>query len=160
MRISSIAAGLFLLALVATAAGAMPLGPAGAAAIARAVGSCGDPCTIEGSNGGRIVDFEDAGDAIRSTKGQRLVIDGFCASACMTMADLARPKACITPRAVFAFHKTNFNRPIPLSADLNRWVMRHGGYPAFRGTPGIMSNDVARRFWPSCRESASRWAGL
>lgn len=153
MRIHSIVAGLFLITAAATPAGAMPLGPAGAIAIARAAGPCGNPCTIVSNNGGRIIDFEDAGDAIRTGNGQKLVIDGFCASACMVMADLARPKACITPRAVFAYHKTNFNRPIPLSADLHGWIMRHGGFPEFRGIPGIMPNQVALRFWPRCRDS-------
>jgi hypothetical protein len=129
---------------------AAPLTPGGASAIARALGSCGDPCTISANNGGSIMDFEDAGDAIRAGARKELVIDGFCASACMVLADRARPRACITRRAVFAYHKTNFNRPIPLHADLRLWIVRVGGFPAFTGTPGIMPNEVAHRFWPQC----------
>src|SRR5689334_8298225 len=83
---------------------AMPVAR-GAAAIARAVGDCSNPCTVQSNNGGVIVDFEAAGDAIRAGARQKLVINGFCASACMVMADRARPRACITSSAVFAYHK-------------------------------------------------------
>jgi hypothetical protein len=151
MRIRSIFACLFLVTVTATAAGAAPLGGAGAAAIARAVGNCGNPCVINASTGGRVVDFEDAADAIRSAR-QRLVIDGFCASSCMTMADRARPRTCITTRAVFAYHQTNLNRPIPLRGDLRGWIMSHGGFPRFGTRPGIMSNQVAQRFFPLCKD--------
>ena len=108
MKLRSIIACLFVVAVTSTTAVAAPGG--GTGAIARAVGNCGNPCTIVRNTGGRIIDFEDAGDAIRSGK-QRLVIDGYCASACMVMADRARPRTCITSRAVFGYHKTNFGRP-------------------------------------------------
>jgi hypothetical protein len=151
VRIHSAIACLVLIA--ATPAAAAPVGPGAGAAIARAVGSCGNPCTVVASNGGRIIDFEDAGDAIRAGARQKLVIDGYCASACMVLADRARPRACITDRAVFAYHKTNLNRPIPLRSDLHRWIMDQGGYPEFTGTPGIMPNSVAQRFWPQCQSA-------
>jgi hypothetical protein len=142
---------LCLLVLAAPRAEAFPFGQ-GAGAIARAIGDCSNPCTVQSSNGGRIVDFEDAGNAIRAGARKRLVIDGYCASACMVMADRARPRACITSRATFLYHKTNYNRPIPLHADLHGWIMRHGGFPAFSGTPGVMPNEVAQQFWPRCSE--------
>ena len=123
---------------------------AGVRLVAQAVGPCGDPCVVSGNSGGKIIPFRGAGDAIRSGAGQPLVIDGFCASACMVMADRARPRACITPSAVFAYHKTNWNRSLPLSSDLHHWVMQHGGYPEFDGTPGLMTNQVAKRFWKQC----------
>jgi len=127
----------------------------GAGAIGRAVGDCGNPCTIQANNGGVVADFEAAGDAIRAGARQKLVISGFCASSCMVMADRARPRACITSSAVFAYHKTNYNRPIPLRGDLRGWIVRHGGFPSFSGTPGIMPNEVARQFWPMCSSQAS-----
>src|SRR5258705_11607402 len=148
MRIHSAIACLVLIAV--TPAAAAPVGPGAGAAIARAVGSCGNPCTVVASNGGRIIDFEDAGDAIRAGARQKLVIDGYCASACMVLADRARPRACITSRAGFAYHETNYNRPIPLRSDLRAWIMSNGGFPAFNGIPGIMPNEVAQRFWPQC----------
>jgi hypothetical protein len=158
MRIRSIIACLFFVTVTATAAGAAPIGGGSAAAIARAVGNCGNPCVIRASTGGRVIDFEDAADAIRSSR-QKLVIDGFCASSCMTMADRARPRTCITSRAVFAYHKTNLNRPIPLRADLRGWIMRHGGFPRFGATPGIMPNNVARQFFPLCKDNDREISG-
>lgn len=140
---------LFLIVLTAPNAKAFPVGR-GAGAIARAVGNCGNPCTVASSNGGVVADFEAAGDAIRAGARQKLVVSGFCASSCMVMADRARPRACITSSAVFAYHKTSYNRPIPLRGDLRGWIVRHGGFPGFHGTPGVMPNQVAQRFWPVC----------
>jgi hypothetical protein len=113
--------------------------------------NCGDPCTIQNNNGGVIADFENAGDAISGGARQMLVIDGFCASACMVMADRARPRACITLRAQFGYHETNYSRPIPLHADLNDWIMGHGGFPSYNRM-GIMPNDAAQQFWPLCSQ--------
>jgi hypothetical protein len=143
-------------AFVAASAQATPLNQ-GAAAIARAVGDCSNPCTIQSNNGGIIVDFERAGSAIRSGARQKLVIDGYCASACMVMADRARPRTCITPRAQFGYHKTTWNRPIPLSGDLRGWIMRHGGFPGNHGM-GIMPNEVAQHFFPLCSQSQASLA--
>jgi len=141
----------FLLIAV-TPAYAIPLTPGGAAAIARVIGPCEDACVVQSNSGGSIAYFEDAATVIRRAR-KKLVIDGYCASACMVMADRARPRTCITERAVFAYHKTNYNRPIPLRSDLHRWIMRQGGYPGFRGTPGIMPNHVAQRFFPRCKST-------
>ena len=137
-------------ALPADALPISPVRPEAFDAVARAVGRCGNPCVVSSSNGGRVMDFEDAADAIRHGARDKLVIDGFCASSCMTMAAFARPRTCITERAVFAYHKTNRNRPIPLSSDLRRWISARGGYPEFGAAPGIMSNQAARQFWPLC----------
>jgi hypothetical protein len=150
MKIPSvILACLFVIVLVTPDANAFPVGR-GAAAISRAVGNCGNPCTVASNNGGVVADFADAGSAIRAGARQKLVISGYCASSCMVMADRARPRACITSSAVFLYHKTSYNRPIPLSGDLRGWIARHGGFPGFHGTPGVMPNQVAQRFWPVC----------
>jgi hypothetical protein len=113
--------------------------------------NCGDPCTIQNNKGGVIADFADAGDAISGGARPMLVIDGFCASACMVMADRARPRACITSRAQFGYHQTNYNRPIPLHDDLNGWIMGHGGFPP-NSRMGFMPNDAAQQFWPLCSQ--------
>src|ERR1700752_4621507 len=94
--------------LLITLAPAHAIPAAGVRLVAQSVGPCGDPCVVSANNGGQIIPFKGAGDAIRSGAGQPLVIDGFCASACMVMADRARPRACITPSAVFAYHKTSW----------------------------------------------------
>jgi dienelactone hydrolase len=150
---TSIGIACLLLALAATPIVAAPIGPAGSQAVVRAVGDCGDPCVISNSNGGRIVDFRAAAAAIQNGARKSIVIDGYCASACMTLAALARSKVCITSRAVFAYHKTNFNRPIPLASDMNRWINRNGGFPEFNGTPGVLPSQVAQSFWRQCKST-------
>ena len=107
-------------------------------------------CIVDHNNGGIVGDFKSAAAAIRNDRHGVLVIDGFCGSSCMTMADLARPHACITPNAIFAYHQTNYGRPIPLSADLHAWAMAHGGFPRFGMPPNMMPNSAARQFWPLC----------
>lgn len=123
--------------------------PPGSSLVREAVGGCGNPCVIGYNDGGGIERFKMAGDAIRKGARKGLVIDGFCASACMVMADRARPRVCITERATFGYHKTNWGRPIPLRPDLHRWVMRNGGYPS-NSSYRMMSNYAARQFWPLC----------
>jgi len=142
-----------LLVVLTTVSTAAAPGPAGSEAVIRAVGNCGEPCVISGSNGGRMVDFRAAAVAIQGGARRSVVIDGYCASACMTLAALARSKVCITPRAVFAYHKTNFNRPIPLASDINRWISRNGGFPEFGATPGVLPNQVAQSFWRQCKST-------
>jgi hypothetical protein len=117
--------------------------------LARVFGPCQDPCVVEYSRGGHVAWFEQAAHAARAAQVQ-VVINGFCGSSCMTLASEARPYVCITPRAVFAFHRTNYGDPIPLGRDLDAWVRRRGGYPPFRGVPGRMSYESARSFWPAC----------
>ena len=148
MKIRFIVAGLCLIA--ASPAEAIPLTPGGAAAVARVIGPCTEDCVVRSNSGGSIVNFQQAATVIRRAR-KKLIIDGYCASACMVMADRARPRTCITDRAVFAYHKTNWNRPIPLRSDLHRWIMQQGGYPEFHGTPGIVPNQVAQRFFPLCK---------
>lgn len=108
-------------------------------------------CRVHNSIGGLVSAFEETGDAI-SHGDHKLVIDGFCNSSCVIMADRARPHACITPTARFGFHRTSWGRPIPVSADLNAWALAHGGYPKFGHGITVMPNAAARQFWPLCSE--------
>jgi hypothetical protein len=88
------------------------------------------------------------------------MIDGDCASACVILADEARPRVCITERAVFWFHK-GYNRTVkpddpnyrfdPIqSPDITAWVMEHGGFPADDEHMLDMHADEAQWFWPMC----------
>jgi hypothetical protein len=138
-------------ALASIASPAHAITAAGVKAVAAAVGGCSDPCVVTSNSGGKITSFKNAGEAIRRGAGQMLVIDGYCGSACMVLADRARPRACITSRATFAYHKTNWNRPLPLSPAIHRWIVQNGPYPEFNGRPGIMPNTVAQRFWRLCK---------
>jgi hypothetical protein len=105
-------------------------------------------CTVHWNDGGIVKDFQAEGSAIH--RHGMLVIDGFCGSACMVMADRARPHACVTANATFGFHQTNYGRPIPLSSDLRAWTTAHGGFPASGGHANIMPNEAARQFWALC----------
>src|SRR5262249_22209534 len=61
-----------------------------------------NPIVINQSLGGRIDQFEVEIDHIART-GQRVVLDGFCASACTMI--LAVPTLCATDRALLGFHE-------------------------------------------------------
>ena len=110
---------------------------------------CERVCTVQSNDGGVVTQFEATGHQIHSSH-KLLRIDGFCGSACMTMASFARPHVCITPNASFGYHRTNFGRELPLSSDLRHWVHAHGGFPAFGGSVGIMDYQNAKTFFPAC----------
>jgi hypothetical protein len=118
-------------------------------------GDCGEPCVIRESGGGFVPLFMKAREQV--------IIDGACASACVLFADYARSKICVTPWAVFGFHKgTHYNLATlsyglpsstlrfdpPHSGDIDGWVKVRGGYPY----DGIlwMSATEAVRFWRPC----------
>lgn len=131
---------------------------------------CRSTCTIYNNPGGDVVIFQAAAQEIMD-EGKHLIIDGFCASACVMMADIARSNTCITEDAMIAVHQASIIRvtgkavidgrevPIgrlvrredpPASNDINAWVGAHGGYPS-KGVMLIPVRD-ARQFWPMCGE--------
>jgi len=120
------------------------------ALVTKVLGACGDPCIVTDSLGGDVVDFYRAGIAISNGKAPKLVIDGYCNSACMTLAGVARPHVCITPRAKFGYHKTNINRNLPLSIDLADWIDAHDGFPPSDQVK-YLPIEVAQKFWPMCK---------
>lgn len=119
--------------------------------IRNSVGYCGDPCIVYHNNGGSVYDFFYAGLAIRRGARSMLVINGFCGSSCVTMADWARPRSCITPYAVFALHRSSKDYSIPLQFYIRRWARQHGGLPKFGGALLYMNYNDARQFWKTCR---------
>src|SRR5579871_1835520 len=68
--------------------------------------ACGRPCFINGNPGGSLADYMDLA-AVVVERHRLIVINGACASACATMAALARPNVVITPNALFLFHKAS-----------------------------------------------------
>jgi ATP-dependent protease ClpP protease subunit len=59
---------------------------------------------IAGDQGGQIGRYVDQYEQLRSS-GQRIVIDGLCASACtIILAAIPHDKICVTPNANLAFH--------------------------------------------------------
>jgi len=119
------------------------------------LGPCKDPCVVVYSRGGDVVSFEEAAQAARAARVQ-IIINGLCGSSCMTLASEARPYVCITPRAEFAYHRTDLGEPIPLGRDLDRWIKARNGYPPFGGVPGYMGYEAARSFWPVCGPHARK----
>jgi hypothetical protein len=126
-------------------------------------------CTIRNNPGGDVQLFQAAAQEVLD-EGKRLVIDGFCASACVVLADIARANTCITSDAQMAVHKASIirvtgktvvdGREVPTgrllrredppdSDDINEWVNAHGGYPT-KGVKIIPVKD-ARQFWPMCK---------
>ena len=126
-------------------------------------------CIIRENRGGDVALYQRAAREVLA-EGKNLVIDGFCASACVVLADLARSRTCITLDAEIAVHKTSImevpadaviggpdlpagrllrRSDPPQSADINRWVYAHGGYPSEGAM--VMPVDAARSFWPLCK---------
>jgi hypothetical protein len=128
---------------------------------------CGQSvCVIRDNGGGDVEVFQAAAKEVLH-EGKHLVIDGYCASACVILADIARANTCITAQADMAVHKAFvvslnaakangavmgqaiWRQDPPQSADINAWVYAHGGYP----TDGVRHIPVAaaKKFWPACR---------
>src|SRR5271168_2592215 len=91
--------------------------------------------------GGRIGDYLTKYHALRE-KGEQVVIDGTCASACtMLLGVIPRNRICVTPRAVLAFHSAwtptsegeqissagNFYLWSNYPSDVRKWIIQHGG---------------------------------
>ena len=125
-------------------------------------------CVVRENRGGDLLVFTRAAREVLR-EGKTLVIDGRCESACVVLADLARPNTCLTPRAEIGVHKTMVmmvigrryvqgravplvqvldRNDLPLSDDIDQWVRSHGGYP----TDGmnVLPVQDASRFWPMC----------
>jgi hypothetical protein len=90
-------------------------------------------------SGGRIGAYLSRYEALRKS-GQRVAIDGTCASACtILLGVIPHDRICVTPRAVLAFHaawdpsltgaQTNAagTKYLWYPGDVRRWIARHGG---------------------------------
>jgi hypothetical protein len=106
------------------------------------VASASATVTINDDRGGQIGDYLAKYQALRAS-GERVAIDGICASACtMLLGEIPRNRICVTPRAVFEFHTawnpTPSGNQVVNSAgnqilwssyprDVRKWISRHGG---------------------------------
>ena len=92
-------------------------------------------------SGGRIGAYLSRYEALRKS-GQRVAIDGTCASACtLLLGVIPHNRICVTPRAVLAFHAAWDPSLTGAQAnaagtkylwshypgDVRRWITRHGG---------------------------------
>jgi hypothetical protein len=116
---------------------------------------------IGDDSGGRIGTYLTKYQALRKS-GQRVVIDGTCASACtLLLGVIPHDRICVTSRAVLAFHAAwNFsltglqtNAPgtkylwSHYPDSVRRWITHHGGLRS--QTIYLGGHDVAAMF-PSC----------
>ena len=97
---------------------------------------------IHNDNGGQIGDYLSKYQAL-SRSGERVEIDGTCASACtMLLGIIPSSRICVTPQAVLEFHSAWDFAPsgnqVASSAgnqilwsyypgNVRRWITRHGG---------------------------------
>jgi hypothetical protein len=113
-------------------------------------------------SGGRIGNYLTRYESLRKS-GQRVVIDGTCASACtLLLGVIPHHRICVTPRAVLAFHaawdlsltgsQTNAAGTKYLWSrypdDVRQWIKRHGG---LRSQTIYLSGRELAQMLPSCR---------
>jgi len=99
---------------------------------------------ISDDRGGQIGDYLAKYHALREN-GERVEIDGTCASACtMLLGVIPRNQICVTPRAVLAFHSawtpTSEGEQISNAGNyylwsnyppaVRKWIIQHGGLHA------------------------------
>ena len=128
-------------------------------------------CVANDSPGGKKRHYEQLAARIRAAGG-RFVVNGYCGSGCAILADMVRPRTCITARASFAYHQaeqvviheTTFASgervrstelrysPNRYSPDLQAWINARGGEPTGRTLQEMLKlpNSGARRFFPAC----------
>lgn len=142
-------------------------GSAKADIVADVLGCKDDPCVIAYNPGGAIKVFEAAAKAIAKGARTRVVVDGWCISACTIALDKVRDRVCVTPRAKLGFHRgteyklkyLNTDRSsyqtvtnlfdISYSPDINRWIHGRGGLPK-DGSLITMGAGTAQTIWPIC----------
>jgi hypothetical protein len=96
---------------------------------------------IQDDRGGRIGEYFARYQALR-VSGERVVIDGTCASACtMLLGAIPRSQICVTPRAALAFHSAwdptsggnvasgagNQILWANYPSNVRKWISRNGG---------------------------------
>jgi hypothetical protein len=96
---------------------------------------------ISNDPGGEIGTYLAKYQALRAS-GDRVEIDGTCASACtMLLGVIPRNRICVTPRAVLAFHSAwtptsegeqissagNYYLWSNYPSDVRKWIIAHGG---------------------------------
>jgi hypothetical protein len=117
---------------------------------------------ISDDRGGQIGDYLAKYHALREN-GDRVMIDGTCASACtMLLGVIPRNRICVTPRAVLAFHSAwtptsegeqissagNYYLWSNYPAAVRKWIIQHGG---LHRQIIYLSGPELTAMYPSCR---------
>jgi hypothetical protein len=117
---------------------------------------------ISDDPGGQIGRYLDKYHALRAS-GERVVIDGLCASACtMILGIIPRSRICVTQRAVLQFHtaydftasggqavNSDGNRILwsNYPSDVRSWIQQHGG---LREQVVSLSGPELFAMYPTC----------
>lgn len=117
---------------------------------------------ITSDPGGRIVTYVRKYAALRDS-GERVIIDGMCASACtIVLGALPRERICVTPRARLGFHAAwefgQAGRPVTnptatrmllsmYPAPVRSWIRRRGG---LRSRMIYLSGRELAAMYPRC----------
>lgn len=132
----------------------------------------GQTCVVRYNGGGDYTEFLLAGIEALLTR-TPVIFDGECRSMCTSFADRVSKQACVTPRAVFRYHKgvrfktvagktdtSTFGGyfDLPQRPEVRTWVEAHGGYPGvqdyrtFRLDKAFttMRHPDTLAFWPEC----------
>ena len=116
---------------------------------------------IYDDRGGQIGNYLAKYQALKMS-GERVAIDGICASACtMLLGAIPRSRICVTPRAVLAFHaawdpsgdavvSSEGNRYLwsNYPRDVREWISRHGG---LRPQIIYLRGPELSAMYPACR---------
>ncbi len=127
------------------------------------VASASAAVTIHDDHGGQIGEYLAKYQALRSS-GERVVIDGLCASACtMVLGEIPRDRLCVTPRAVFEFHTAWDPTPSggqvvngagnqilwsTYPGNVRNWINQHGG---LRAKIIYLRGPELAAMFPNCR---------
>jgi hypothetical protein len=126
------------------------------------VSSASATVRISDDRGGQIGDYLAKYHALREN-GDRVMIDGTCASACtMLLGVIPRNRICVTPRAVLAFHSAwtptsegeqissagNYYLWSNYPPDVRKWIIQHGG---LHTQIIYLSGSELAAMYPSCR---------
>jgi hypothetical protein len=117
---------------------------------------------IQDDRGGRIGEYFARYQALRAS-GERVVIDGTCASACtMLLGAIPRSQICVTPRAALAFHSAWDPRSggnvasgagnqilwANYPSNVRKWISRNGG---LRSRIIYLRGPELHAMFPICR---------
>lgn len=108
--------------------------------------------TVKSSYGGQVDAFRNAAIMI-GARGDKLVIDGRCLSACTYMVDTTVADVCVTKHAYFGYHlfRNDDGHYYPkdyYSKAVYNWVAKHGGWHGDRFT--FMSGGQLLKFYKAC----------
>ncbi|WFU73388.1 hypothetical protein [Bradyrhizobium sp. CB2312] len=141
-----------------------------AAFLLMAADGCNAEVRIVNDPGGWIGDYVARYERLRA-RGEAIVIDGYCASACtIVLGIIPRDKICVTSRAEFLFHaaynpaphgrrQTNREATDRLyslyPSEIQRWIDKRGGLTS-RGT--LLSGASLAAMYPRCPEEETQGA--